>query len=459
MAVIMNINTSMLYSHGRMDPEYYTPDHLLVEDILSKNSTVPLGALGHITCSAFYPAATHLYESGNIPFLRCVDIVDYPVISADQDFALIPDEFIKSHSSIRCLSAGDVIISKVGSPCFTSLLGENMSMSAMTRTVLGLSDIKGTLVDRRYLVVFLRSKYGFSQLMRERELTIQYQLTLDRTRKIQIALPCMEVQNQIGDLFSQYQYLRSSAQSLYTQAEQLLEHELGLDKIEFENPISHEASFSEVLSNNRADADYYQTKFRELKEHINKIRTLQLSDLFSLLKGVEVGSKAYRDNGKLFIRVSNLTPQGVVTTASDKYIEEPLYNSLKLFKSNQGDILLTKDGTVGICYVVDEEIEGIICGGILKLQMLNSNISPEYLALAINSKFCQMQAQRDCCGALIVHWKPGDIKKLRIPILQDSIMQNLADMVTRAKSAKRQSQLLLAQAKQRVEDLIEEGIN
>ena len=105
--------------------------------------------------------------------------------------------------------------------------------------------------------------------------------------------------------------------------------------------------------------------------------------------------------------------------------------------------------------MVDEPIEGIISGGIVKIILKDKKISPEYLALVINSKICKMQIQRDCSGALILHWKPGDIAKLKIPILKKNVMEKLSDLAIQSKQAKQESQQLLEQAKTRVEQLIE----
>jgi restriction endonuclease S subunit len=159
----------------------------------------------------------------------------------------------------------------------------------------------------------------------------------------------------------------------------------------------------------------------------------------------------------LFLRVSNVKETGIETGSSDKYINNNLFSSLQIFQPEINELLLTKDGTPGICYVVDEIIDGIISGGIVKIKIINTSIPSEYLALVINSKICRMQVERVCSGALIVHWKPGDISKLQIPILSDGMMKKLSKLVAKSKQAKRESQQLLNQAQTRVEQLIEEA--
>ncbi|MFC7003021.1 hypothetical protein ACFQMB_17300 [Pseudobowmanella zhangzhouensis] len=188
------------------------------------------------------------------------------------------------------------------------------------------------------------------------------------------------------------------------------------------------------------------------------IQSKPLRELVDFQKGIEVGSPAYTSSGKLFVRVSNVKKTGVVTGNSDKYISETLFNSLVSYQPKIGDILLTKDGTVGVCYVVDEPVDGIISGGIMKLSKKDESLPSEYLALVINSPICQFQIDRDCSGALIVHWKPKDIAALKIPILTEDKMAELSDLVNQSKIAKKESEQLLDQAKRMVEELIEGAV-
>ncbi|MEH7469699.1 hypothetical protein V7195_24575, partial [Priestia megaterium] len=83
---------------------------------------------------------------------------------------------------------------------------------------------------------------------------------------------------------------------------------------------------------------------------------------------------SYVESGKLFIRVSNVKENAIVTGASDKYITEELYKTLKSYKPNARDILLTKDGTPGVCYVLENAMEGVISGGIVKMTVKENSI-------------------------------------------------------------------------------------
>jgi len=349
-----------------------------------------------------------------------------------------------------------VIITTVGTIGNVAVVDEDVIPSNCDRHV-GIIRIQNTdKLSPYYISTFLNSKYGRFQSMRESAGNVQLNLYIKNIGNIYIPR-FFNDEKKIAPLTKKAYEQRKLSQSLYTQAQQLLEYELGLDKLEFKKPVGYEASFSEVVNNNRADADYYQTKFRFLKKHIRNINTKPLSQIANFTKGIEVGSSAYTDEGKLFLRVSNVKETGIETGSSDKYINNNLFSSLQIFQPEINELLLTKDGTPGICYVVDEIIDGIISGGIVKVKIINTSIPSEYLALVINSKICRMQVERVCSGALIVHWKPGDISKLQIPILSDGMMKKLSKLVAKSKQAKRESQQLLNQAKTRVEQLIEEA--
>ena len=192
-------------------------------------------------------------------------------------------------------------------------------------------------------------------------------------------------------------------------------------------------------------------------EKVNK--SIELKPLRKFIigfqKGIEVGSENYEDEGKLFIRVSNLSVNGFVER-DQKYINDELYQQLKgTYEPKVGDFLLTKDATPGIAYVVKEPIKGIIASGILKLKINEREINKEYLALCINSLFGKLQIERDGGGSVITHWKPEQIKRLAIPILPNKIQQKIASLIKQSHEARKKAKELLEIAKRSVEIAIE----
>ena len=119
-------------------------------------------------------------------------------------------------------------------------------------------------------------------------------------------------------------------------------------------------------------------------------------------------------------------------------------------------ILLSKDGSVGIAYKLEENIEAVTSSALLHLTVRNQNIIlPDYLTLVLNSPIVQLQAERDCNGAIIQHWKPSDIEKVLIPILDMSIQQEIVEKVEESFRLRRESKRLLDVTVKSVEIAIE----
>ena len=80
---------------------------------------------------------------------------------------------------------------------------------------------------------------------------------------------------------------------------------------------------------------------------------------------------------------------------------------------------------------------------------------PDYLTLVLNSQIVQLQAERDCNGAIIQHWKPSDVEKVLIPILDMDKQKEISDKVQESFRLRKEAQHLLDNAIKAVEMAIE----
>lgn len=442
---------------NRIDAEYFEPEYLKIENRLKKKNISPLSDLCRLTSSAFYPAATELYSSGDLPFIRCVDCIDNVVITSLQDekFAKIPQSFANEYNNIKKLKREDIVITKVGSPCFASIIYD-IDKVALSRTVLGVTKIQN--IDPYYLTVFLRSKFGFEQLYRERELTIQYQLTLERVGNVLVYKPLKKAfELLIAKLLKLNLEKNRMAVNAYFQAEQILLSELNLLNWEPKHRPSFIRNYSETQSADRIDPEYFQPMYEEIVKAISSSKNYSsLDELISIKKCVEPGSEAYQDNGVMFLRVSNLSKFGF-KYGNQKYVPEDLYRLKKQHQPKQGEILLSKDATPGIAYYLKDVPEKMIpSGGILRITIKdNDKISPEYLTLILNSVIVQKQIERDVGGSIINHWLVDQVKNTLIPILSVAKQKEIVETVNNSFFNRELSKQLLNISKRGVELAIE----
>jgi len=240
---------------------------------------------------------------------------------------------------------------------------------------------------------------------------------------------------------------------------------LGIENLELNDERVFESRFNEIISGQRLDADFYKPIFTlslgilKNGEGRRIFSVKKLGEIAKISKGIEVGSDAYVDNGKLFLRVSNITEKEITISDSAEFIREDLFNTLKdKYKPIPGEILYTKDATIGIAFPVSKDFnDAIISGGIIRIKP--HNVDQYYLALVLNSILCRSQAERNSIGAVIKHYNYSKIKDLLVPLVSEESQKQISDLVKQSFSLRKESKELLEKAKKEVEGFIEKNTN
>lgn len=445
------IQKSQLEGALRLDAEYYQPEYLDAEKKIAKIKHKTIKNLAEKVFSGPFGSTlkSESYQERGVPFIRIGDISN--VFIDKKNLVYISPEEHKRIFSTH-LKPGDIVFSKIGTIGKLSVISDDLGEVNISENNIGIRFSKLPPSQRTFLLFFLLSKYGQAQIMRKGSGNIQQKLNVIDIETIKAPEVNDNIAEEFFNVYKRIIKLRKQGKNFYSQAENLLLEGLGLKDFEVKDEIYNVVNLSDVKSTSRIDAEYFQVKYDEIISKIKNVK--KLGDLVEMEKGIEVGSERYEDEGKPFLRVSNMSKQGFVSS-NQKYLCNELYQKLKNTSEPKiGEVLLTKDATPGVAYVVKEAVEGIIAGGILRLK-LKTKIEPEYLALVINSIVGQMQVERDTGGSVIVHWRPGQIKNCLIPILSKPTQQKIADLVQKSHQARKEAKQLLEQAKQKVEDLIE----
>ncbi|WP_278347752.1 restriction endonuclease subunit S, partial [Helicobacter pullorum] len=208
----------------------------------------------------------------------------------------------------------------------------------------------------------------------------------------------------------------------------------------------------------RLDAEYYQSKYEKNEALLKSLPHKRLHELVDIYKSIEPGSDFYKEKGLPFVRVSNLSKFGV--GKSEVYLDSKDFakESLQSLYPKKDDVLLSKDGSVGIAYAVENDLECVLSGAILRLKIKDKvEIKAKYLSLVLNALTTQLQAQRDCGGSIIAHWRLEEIQNLLIPLLDSKTQEAIESKISQSFALKARSKELLESAKQRVENAIHEN--
>lgn len=239
----------------------------------------------------------------------------------------------------------------------------------------------------------------------------------------------------------------------YRMAEWTLIQELYADSWTATASVNYSVKpYSVSQSTGRLDAEYYQPKYDALFNVLSHFECNTIAEIATMRKSIEPGSDAYKEEGVPFVRVSDITKYGI--SEPNIYLSRTEYNVEKL-RPKKDTILLSKDGSVGIAYKVEEDMDSITSGALLHLNVYNKDYLPDYLTLVLNSVVVQLQAERDSNGAIIQHWKPSEIEQVVIPYLPMETQLAIATKIQKSFALRKESKRLLEQAKQMVEQEIE----
>lgn len=390
------------------------------------------------------------FTDEGVPYYRGGDIYNVFIESTPSPLRIpkyIYDMPIMQRSHLQ---KGDVLMSIIGAIIGNVSLVTTDNMATCSCKLAILRPDKNKLLPE-YVAMFLMGKYGQQQIQKFRRGSGQTGFILEDFDQLLIPNIDNTIQKEIAEIVNRsYQSLIKGRQ-LYDSAENYLLECLGMTDFNSRHEAVSVKRFSDYLSSKRLDAEYYQKKYDDLFDILSRYKCKELGKIVTVKKSVEPGSDKYQDDGIPFIRVSDVSKFGIQKT--DLHVSEKEY-SLEALRPHKDTILFSKDGSIGIAYKCDADMDMITSGALLHLDVTEPEIMSDYLTLVLNSAVVGLQAERDSSGAIIQHWKTGDIEKVIIPILPKNIQETITEKVKQSFALRTESKELLEKAKKKVEEVI-----
>ncbi len=159
-----------------------------------------------------------------------------------------------------------------------------------------------------------------------------------------------------------------------------------------------------------------------------------------------------------YIELSNINPRiGIVTGNKEVFGKDAPSRARR--KVTTGDIIASAVvGSVDKAALISESEEGYLAStGFFHFR--SDPYSPEYLLILLRSPIMTEQLVQQATGGILSAVPDSNLKHIILPILPDNIQKEITDLVQKSHSCFRESRQLLEQAKRRVEELIEQGVN
>lgn len=458
MAVVNSILLSQLEFGNRIDGELYNP-------FLTKS----YGTLIQSKLTIKQIKELCLIRSGTTPADRDDELKEGPVLFKTTDirnnvicpedkFYHITSEIHKRMRSTK-LQHYDVLLNIVGATLDvigrTGFIADLFQEANITQAMVFIR-CKTQELKPGFIFAYLNSRYAQDQIKRYARPTGQYNLNLQEVGQIRIPLIQKEAQAQIHKHVVDAAYKLKESYSLYTQAVHMLEVELGLDKLRFDKPLSYEARLSEVVGKIRGDAEYHNPVLREYYKYLTKkFNLVKITEYADVIK---FGNPDYAVSGTPIItqkHLGDITPSG--------YGDEPIANNAWVEKYpsailRKDDLLLYSVGAyLGKTNIWLNDDKAVPASFITMLRCSQKQDSG-YLMALLNSKYGILQSKVFQSGTSQQYIYPKDIKQFLVPDIDLVVRTNLYRLIIESQKAKIESQQLLAEAKRRVEELIEEVV-
>jgi restriction endonuclease S subunit len=206
----------------------------------------------------------------------------------------------------------------------------------------------------------------------------------------------------------------------------------------------------------RIDPFYYKPEFVRLVKAIkeSKFGFLRFEEIIQDISGgatPRIEGDFYSDSGIPFLRVQNVTEEGI-NLEDVKFIKKEVHEKmLKRSQLHENELVFTITGRIGSVTVVPKRFEGNINQHSVRIKLQeiykNNQILPEYIALFFNLKIGQKLSFRKTTGGTRPALDYEAIKDLVIPIpnlqKQEELLEKTKNAYSLKKSKEVEAQKLL----------------
>ncbi|ACV24364.1 N-6 DNA methylase [Methanocaldococcus fervens] len=451
---------------GRLDAYYYKDEFRELEKKLKKSKfkITTLGKIAHVFDGPFgSELKNEEYVDSGIPLIRVQNIKDNRLVLTRDNTVYIS---VEKHQKLKRSEVlpGDVVVTKTGWLGNAAVVPEEVKKANIRADIAGIR-IKSEEISPEYLAIYISSNIGKKLCYRLSSGSTRDRIIIENLRKLKIIVPPKDIQEKIVQIMENAYKLKKQkekeAEELLNSIDDYVLKELGIEIPEIEESKIFIVDFNDIIKNKRLDAEFNQEKYKILMDAVEKgkYKTVEVGKVFKYIKkGIEVGSNAYTKEGIPFIRVSDIDDYKIHFENADKKINPKLYKELKdKYKPQVGDLLYSKDGTIGFCVMVEEDRDFIISGGILRLKV-KDNINPYYIKVILSTKLLKTLAEQRSIGAVIKHLREVEFKKLKIPLppkeIQDKIAEEVKRRIKKAQQLKKESKKVIEEAKKEVEKIL-----
>jgi len=309
--------------------------------------------------------------------------------------------------------------------------------------------------DTYYLGVFLNSVYGQLQLFRYSTGVAQPNLRLEDTGEILVPIPTPEIQKYIGDKVRKAEELKEEASQLKKEMEDIITTQLKLDDLQSELNDIKDKFVWESIGNiiGRLDSIYYRKQNIKTVNHMKNLMG-QHKYLSDFVETINTGKKpTFKERGEevFFVQSGNI---------SNNFLEfnETIKVDISSYKTlNFGDILVAKDGeTIGKIAVNFSNNKSILNEHTYCLKLKEQyKAYGAYIYYLFTNKALNNLIRRESTGSAQKGLNQDFVNWIPVPLIDEMEIIRIMNTEKRRCNNIYEAEMLIKEAKQDIEDLIE----
>lgn len=312
-------------------------------------------------------------------YIRMIQIRDYT--QAKDNFI----EYVKDSKTLKKCNEDDIMIGRYGAS-----IGKILTGLAGAYNVALVKTIPSDQLNKKYFYHYLNTTYFQNFIQNAGSRAAQAGFNKEELKELQIPLPPLPIQKRIAEILDTADTLRRKDEALLKKYDELAQA-IFIDL--FGDPVKNEKGW-------------------EMKK---------LGNLFkSPVKCGPFGSALKREEFVTFgIPVWNM--DNIINYKFSKqchlFIDDKKYQDLKSYSTQNGDIIISRAGTVGKMCVVDTDIpKSIISTNLIKISLDSNQINPFYFTSLMKYFGKKIGRLRTGSDNGFTHMNTGVLEGLVIPV-------------------------------------------
>lgn len=332
------------------------------------------------------------------PYIRVRDLGKCKILNLTDEYEYV-DDITQKQIARYIVSAGDIVISIVGTIGLVGIVGKSLDNANLTENCVKLVNING--LDRNFLYYYLLSSLGQAEISRGTVGAVQQKLPIKNIQALNVHYPNISEQIKIGNLLSSIDEKIATNEHVNDNLEQQLR-------------------------------TIFKSEFTDNPE-LENITQIPLSELCHVVtKGTTPTTlgKPFVESGINFIKAESILDDHSIDKSKFAFIDEETNTLLKRSIIHAGDVVFTIAGTLGRFALIDENI--IPANANQAVAIIRSDVEkvlPEYIYTCFIGGWHTDYYAKRVQQAVQANLSLTTIKSLPIPLLDEAKMSEYLSLI------------------------------